>query len=217
MGSVSNEITDHVATVTVMTRTWTSPSPARLKLPPSCGMSTLVVMGRITNLLKPLGAAFMDRSKSKLGCLSASGRNIFMGFRYPLNNVSVPMYRLGSRLQPSSNCFTLAESSCFRGIRALSSGVSVPSTTQNAAPIRPNETSPVKVLHKAQHHNFPRARAIKRRFKTSTKKLKLVARLVRRARVDSALMQLALSPKKVAKVVRQCIYDAKFNAANNHG
>jgi hypothetical protein len=74
-----------------------------------------------------------------------------------------------------------------------------------------------KVLHQAQHHTFPRAKAMNRKFKTSTKKLKLVAKLVRRARVDSALMQLALSPKRVSKVVRRCIYDAKFNAANNHG
>eukprot|EP00291_Cryptomonas_curvata_P022899 CAMPEP_0172172728 /NCGR_PEP_ID=MMETSP1050-20130122/12618_1 /TAXON_ID=233186 /ORGANISM="Cryptomonas curvata, Strain CCAP979/52" /LENGTH=202 /DNA_ID=CAMNT_0012844321 /DNA_START=268 /DNA_END=872 /DNA_ORIENTATION=- len=74
-----------------------------------------------------------------------------------------------------------------------------------------------KVLHQAQHHTFPRAKAMIKKFKTSTKKLKLVAKLVRRARVDAALMQLALSPKRVSKVVRRCIYSAKFNAANNHG
>ena len=71
--------------------------------------------------------------------------------------------------------------------------------------------------HNAQHHDFPRARAVLRRFRTSMKKLNLVCRLVRRARVDAALMQLSLTRKRVADKVRRCIHDAKFNAANIHG
>eukprot|EP00960_Hanusia_phi_P073106 767945-Hanusia_phi.AAC.11 len=71
--------------------------------------------------------------------------------------------------------------------------------------------------HNAEHHGFPRARAVLRRFRTSMKKLNLVCRLVRRARVDAALMQLSLTRKRVADKVRRCIHDAKFNAANNHG
>ena len=73
------------------------------------------------------------------------------------------------------------------------------------------------ILHKAPHHGFPRARAVRKRFKTSVKKLNLVCKLVRRARVDAALMQLSLTDKRVADTVRRTIYDAKFNAANNHG
>jgi len=71
--------------------------------------------------------------------------------------------------------------------------------------------------HNAQHHSFPRVRAMKRKFKTSVKKLGLVVKLVRRARVDAALMQLSLSPKRASRSVRALIYDAKFNASNNHG
>ncbi|KAJ1491041.1 ribosomal protein L22/L17 [Baffinella frigidus] len=71
--------------------------------------------------------------------------------------------------------------------------------------------------HNAEHHDFPRARSLKRKFKTSVKKLMMVCKLVRRARVDAALMQLTLSPKRAARTVRQLIYDAKFNASNNHG
>jgi len=64
------------------------------------------------------------------------------------------------------------------------------------APEKPlREASAAAILHKAPHHDFPRARAVKTRFKTSLKKLNLVCKLVRRARVDAALMQLALSPK----------------------
>ena len=71
--------------------------------------------------------------------------------------------------------------------------------------------------HNATHHNFPRARAVRRKFKTSVKKLNLVVKLVRRARLDAALMQLTLSPKRAARAVKALIYDAKFNASNNHG
>jgi large subunit ribosomal protein L22 len=45
------------------------------------------------------------------------------------------------------------------------------------------------------------------------KKLNLVCKLVRRAHVDSALLQLSLTPKKAARFVRAMIHQAKFNAA----
>ena len=81
----------------------------------------------------------------------------------------------------------------------------------------PSNIPDTPITHKAEHHNYPRARAVKRKFKGSIKKLNLVCRLVRRSRVDAALMQLSLSPKRAAKTVRSLIYDAKFNASNNHG
>ena len=99
--------------------------------------------------------------------------------------------------------------------------LSSPATEEAPAAAPPAELDqgprPEAILHKAPHHNIARARAVRKRFKTSVKKLNLVCKLVRRARVDAALMQLALNPKRVAVTVRKAIYDAKFNAANNHG
>lgn len=74
------------------------------------------------------------------------------------------------------------------------------------------DAKPKLIPHKAQHHDFPRALARVRNVKTSMKKLNLVAQLVRRAHVDSALLQLALTNKKTAKYVRKLIHEAKFNA-----
>jgi len=82
---------------------------------------------------------------------------------------------------------------------------------------KPKKKAEDGILNPAIHHNFPRAKAMRRRFKTSIKKLNPVCNIVRRARVDAALMQLALSPKRAAREVRRLIYKAKFNAANNHG
>ena len=183
-------------------------------------MSTLV-RGRITNLLKPLRASIFDSCRSKLGSVNLSSRSFFVGSRHPLSKWSFLACSPSFGLHPYgyNYRFCLTEIPCARGIRALSTEVSLASEPKSAEPIRGKRIVPEKekVLHQAQHHNFPRARAIRKRFKTSTKKLKLVCKLVRRARVDAALMQLSLSPKRVARVVRQTIYDAKFNAANNHG
>eukprot|EP00282_Hemiselmis_andersenii_P000058 CAMPEP_0114147096 /NCGR_PEP_ID=MMETSP0043_2-20121206/20910_1 /TAXON_ID=464988 /ORGANISM="Hemiselmis andersenii, Strain CCMP644" /LENGTH=229 /DNA_ID=CAMNT_0001241583 /DNA_START=59 /DNA_END=745 /DNA_ORIENTATION=+ len=45
------------------------------------------------------------------------------------------------------------------------------------------------------------------------KKLNLVCKLVRKAHVDAALLQLSLQPRKPARFVRKLIHEAKFNAA----
>jgi hypothetical protein len=77
----------------------------------------------------------------------------------------------------------------------------------------PAKEGPRKVSrHKAQHHDFPRAFAKGLNIKTSMKKLNLVAKLVRRAHVDSALLQLSLNEKKVSRPVRKLVHEAKFNA-----
>lgn len=77
----------------------------------------------------------------------------------------------------------------------------------------PAKEEPRKVSrHKAQHHDFPRAFAKGLNIKTSMKKLNLVAKLFRRAHVDSALLQLSLNEKKVARPVRKLVHEAKFNA-----
>mmetsp|Transcript_100151 Transcript_100151/g.161460 ORF Transcript_100151/g.161460 Transcript_100151/m.161460 type:complete len:293 (-) Transcript_100151:822-1700(-) len=102
------------------------------------------------------------------------------------------------------------------GTRTFSSPA-VAAADSSAATFAPASTTPDKILNKAPHHDIPRARAVRKRFKTSVKKLNLVCKLVRRARVDAALMQLSLNSKRVAVTVRKAIYDAKFNAANNHG
>ncbi len=68
--------------------------------------------------------------------------------------------------------------------------------------------------HKAQHHDFPRAHSKVWNVKTSMKKLNLVCKLVRRAHVDAALLQLSLTPKRAAKYVRKLVHEAKFSAAN---
>ena len=70
--------------------------------------------------------------------------------------------------------------------RALSSPAAEPIATE---PARARAVEVDSILHKAMHHDFPRARAVRKRFKTSVKKLNLVCKLVRRARVDAALMQ----------------------------
>jgi len=83
--------------------------------------------------------------------------------------------------------------------RGLSAAAAAPTAGAGDGAPAPQRTlpkaTPAVILHMAPHHDFPRARAVKTRFKTSLKKLNLVCKLVRRARVDAALMQLALSPK----------------------
>jgi large subunit ribosomal protein L22 len=45
----------------------------------------------------------------------------------------------------------------------------------------------------------------------------LVAELVRGMRVDDALMQMAVSPKRAAKVVAKVVHSARANAVHNYG
>jgi hypothetical protein len=185
-------------------------------------MSTLV-MRRVATILNPLRRSILNKTNS-VGFLNQTTSVLFGGScvtacrsyqikTSPGRHVwgTVPM------VWPSK-----ANDVCSRNARSFTMQVASvppppPTESLRASRAAAAKIKVEKVLHQAQHHTFPRAKAMNRKFKTSTKKLKLVAKLVRRARVDSALMQLALSPKRASKVVRRCIYDAKFNAANNHG
>lgn len=59
-------------------------------------------------------------------------------------------------------------------------------------------------------------RAVLRKQKGSPKKFNAVLRLVRGLRVDDAVAQLSLSPKRYADVVRRVVQSAAANATNNH-
>lgn len=48
------------------------------------------------------------------------------------------------------------------------------------------------------------------------RKVRLVAGLVRDAKVNQALTTLSLTPKRAAKTIHQVITQAKANAVNNH-
>ena len=61
-----------------------------------------------------------------------------------------------------------------------------------------------------------RVRAVLRKQKGSPKKFNAVLRLVRGLRVDDAVAQLSLSPKRYADVVRRVVQSAAANATNNH-
>ena len=61
-----------------------------------------------------------------------------------------------------------------------------------------------------------KVQAIRREAKGSPKKFNDVCRLVRGLRVEDAVAQCALSPKKYADVVRKVILSAAANATNNH-
>jgi hypothetical protein len=192
---------------------------------PACGeiMSTLV-MRRVANILNPLRRSMLDKTKI-VGFLNQSTSVPYGGLcfatcrNYQLKSSPGLVWGTFPLIRPSK-----ANNVCSRNSRSLTSEVASVSPSQTTEPLSLRairsaaaKVKVEKVLHQAQHHTYPRAKAMNRKFKTSTKKLKLVAKLVRRARVDAALMQLALSPKRVSKVVRRCIYAAKFNAANNHG
>lgn len=144
---------------------------------------------------------------------AASGREWSHGLRQP-GGVSVASV-VGHALAGSGLQFSPA---ALRGFTT-----SLPARQDAAAAVMEKEAEKPVIntltnpAHNAEHHDFPRARSLKRKFKTSVKKLMMVCKLVRRARVDAALMQLTLSPKRAARTVRQLIYDAKFNASNNHG
>jgi ribosomal protein L22 len=186
--------------------------------------SNLVRRG--ANILYPLRRSILYNTKTA-GILNQATRGLFVGpclgpcrkFQLVPFSGQIPISGTFPFIWPSNS---KANGLCSRNSRSFSTEVVSAPTTQPPVSLRDARAAAAKikvekVLHQAQHHTYPRAKAMHRRFKTSTKKLKLVAKLVRRARVDSALMQLALSPKRVAKAVRRCIYSAKFNAANNHG
>lgn len=61
------------------------------------------------------------------------------------------------------------------------------------------------------------ARAFSKFLKTSTKKLNMIAALIRGLDVDKALDQLVFSKKRVAEDVRNVLLSAISNAENNHG
>ena len=61
-----------------------------------------------------------------------------------------------------------------------------------------------------------KAQAIGRNIRTSPRKLNLVAQSIRGLSAESALHELAFSPKRVAKVVRKVLQSAIANAENNH-
>jgi len=54
------------------------------------------------------------------------------------------------------------------------SSPAVAAADSSAATFAPASTTPDKILNKAPHHDIPRARAVRKRFKTSVKKLNLV-------------------------------------------
>jgi large subunit ribosomal protein L22 len=61
------------------------------------------------------------------------------------------------------------------------------------------------------------ALAAARRIRISPQKLHLVAGQIRGKKVETALAELAFSPKRVAKDVRRVLQAAIANAENNHG
>ncbi len=60
------------------------------------------------------------------------------------------------------------------------------------------------------------ARAVANAIRTSPRKLNLVVASIRGLRAESALAQLAFSPRRVAATVRQALQSAIANAEGNH-
>src|ERR1044072_4243071 len=60
------------------------------------------------------------------------------------------------------------------------------------------------------------AKAVARRLRAPPQKLNLVAQLIRRKKVASALADLEFSRKRISKEVRKCLESAIANAENNH-
>ncbi len=58
-------------------------------------------------------------------------------------------------------------------------------------------------------------KAIYRKVRISPKKANLVAKIVRGEKVDTALNVLKYTPKKAAKIIREVLCSATFNAENN--
>lgn len=60
------------------------------------------------------------------------------------------------------------------------------------------------------------ARAVCKNIRTSPQKLNLVAQMIRGKDVDTALMDLTFSRKRIAKIVKGTLESAIANAENNH-
>ena len=60
------------------------------------------------------------------------------------------------------------------------------------------------------------AKAVARMLRISPQKLNLVAQMIRGKKVASALADLEVSRKRIAKDVRKCLESAIANAENNH-
>ncbi len=61
------------------------------------------------------------------------------------------------------------------------------------------------------------AKAILKVMRVSPQKLNLVATQIRGKKVETALAELAFSPKRIARDVRKTLESAVANAENNHG
>ena len=60
------------------------------------------------------------------------------------------------------------------------------------------------------------ARAVAGKLRTGSRKLNLVAQMIRGLPADKALSQLKFSPRRVAREVRRVLESAIANAENNH-
>lgn len=66
-----------------------------------------------------------------------------------------------------------------------------------------------------ENKNFATAKA--KSIRVSPRKLNLVVAFIRNMKVSEALVQLTFSPKRIAKVVKDCLQSAVANAENNLG
>ena len=60
------------------------------------------------------------------------------------------------------------------------------------------------------------AMAVARRLRTSSRKLNLVAQLIRGLSAEKALAQLSFSPRRISREVKRVLESAIANAENNH-
>ena len=60
------------------------------------------------------------------------------------------------------------------------------------------------------------AMAVARRLRTSSRKLNLVAQLIRGLSAEKALVQLSFSPRRISREVKRVLESAIANAENNH-
>ena len=58
--------------------------------------------------------------------------------------------------------------------------------------------------------------AVARRLRTSSRKLNLVAQLIRGLPAEKALVQLSFSPRRISREVKRVLESAIANAENNH-
>lgn len=141
--------------------------------------------------------------------------------------------RVASSRDASADASTIAVASAFAARRATpaatrgyaagttdaeaaapSPASAVPSPLQRApAPRRATKAGFAGSLTDADEF---RVRAVFREEKGSPKKFNAVCRAIRGLRVDDAIMQCSLSPKRYADTVRKVIQSAVANATNNH-